>query len=120
MKKGLPQSMRTCLVYITHKMDDAIYRYLSYLLKETEGVMDMLVLYDQAFQPISPTDFTAIRFVFFDSRDLRNFFHQGNRLLPNPLVALFECASHDPYARYSLCGTGRVLSKWFIYSEKNG
>ena len=53
MKKGLPQSMRTCLVYITHKMDDAIYRYLSYLLKETEGVMDMLVLYDQAFQPIS-------------------------------------------------------------------
>ncbi len=53
MKKGLPQSMRTCLVYITHKMDDAIYRYLSYLMKETEGVMDMLVLYDQAFQPIS-------------------------------------------------------------------
>lgn len=25
-----------CLVYITHKMDDAIYRYLSYLLKERE------------------------------------------------------------------------------------
>ena len=23
-----------CLVYITHKMDDAIYRYLSYLMKE--------------------------------------------------------------------------------------
>lgn len=26
-----------CLVYITHKMDDAIYRYLSYLMKERGG-----------------------------------------------------------------------------------
>ena len=113
MKKGLPQSMRTCLVYITHKMDDAIYRYLSYLLKETEGVMDMLVLYDQAFQPIIPTDFPAIRFVFFNSRDLRNFFHQGDRLLPNPLVALFECASHDPYEQYLLMENDIVLNGSF-------
>ena len=105
--------MRTCLVYITHKMDDAIYRYLSYLLKETEGVMDMLVLYDQAFQPIIPTDFPAIRFVFFNSRDLRNFFHQGDRLLPNPLVALFECASHDPYEQYLLMENDIVLNGSF-------
>ena len=51
MKKGLPQSMRNCLVYITHKMDDAIYRYLSYLMKETEGVMDMLVCMIRLFSP---------------------------------------------------------------------
>ena len=31
-----------CLVYITHKMDSDRYRYLSYLMKEIEGVMDLL------------------------------------------------------------------------------
>lgn len=39
--------MHPCLVYITHKMDDAIYRYLSYLMREKEGVMDLLVLCDK-------------------------------------------------------------------------
>lgn len=29
-----------CLVYITHKMDDAIYRYLSYLMREKEALED--------------------------------------------------------------------------------
>ncbi len=33
-----------CLVYITHKMDSDRYRYLSYLMKEIEGVMDCLYL----------------------------------------------------------------------------
>lgn len=94
--------MHPCLVYITHKMDDAIYRYLSYLMRETEGVMDLLVLCDNACQTITPTDFPEIRFFFFDSRCLKNFFHQGNRLLPNPLVALIECAVHHQYDHYLL------------------
>ena len=99
-----------CLVYITHKMDDAIYRYLSYLMRETEGVMDLLVLCDNACQTITPTDFPEIRFFFFDSRCLKNFFHQGNRLLPNPLVALIECAVHHQYDHYLLMENDIVLN----------
>ena len=101
------------LVYITHKMDSDRYRYLSYLMKEIEGVMDLLVLYDQGSHTIMPTDYPDIHFSFFNSRHLRNFFHQGNRLLPNPLVALIECASHDPYEQYLLMENDIVLNGSF-------
>ena len=60
-------------LYITHQMDGAIYRYLSYLKKEVEGVMDVLVLYDQGAQTIVPADYPGIRFFFFDSQCLKNF-----------------------------------------------
>lgn len=102
--------MHTCLVYITHQMDGAIYRYLSYLKNEVEGVMDVLVLYDQGAQTIVPADYPGIRFFFFDSQCLKNFFHQGNRLLPNPLVALIECAGCHPYGHYLLMENDIVLN----------
>lgn len=45
-----------CLVFATHKLDEGILDYLAYLKKEVEGVMDLLVLYDQSAHPIKEDD----------------------------------------------------------------
>ena len=72
-----------CLVFATHKLDEGILDYLAYLKKEVEGVMDLLVLYDQSAHPIKEDDYPGFRFCFFESVGLKGFFHQNERLLPN-------------------------------------
>ena len=91
-----------CLVFATHKLDEGILDYLAYLKKEVEGVMDLLVLYDQSAHPIKEDDYPGFRFCFFESVGLKGFFHQNERLLPNTFVALAECAEQYRYDHYLL------------------
>lgn len=98
-----------CLVFVTHKLTDEILEYLLYLKKETTEVMDLLVLYDNATFPISPEEHPWLKFHVFDSQQLKNFFHQGEILLPNPLLALIDCTQKHPYAHYLLMENDIVL-----------
>ena len=98
-----------CLVFATHKLTDEILEYLAYLKKETAEVMDLLVLYDKAAHPVCPEEYPWLDFHLFDSRKLEGFFHQGERLLPNPLLALVDCARRHPYAHYLLMENDIVL-----------
>ena len=98
-----------CLVFATHKLDEGILDYLAYLKKEVEGVMDLLVLYDQSAHPIKEDDYPGFRFCFFESVGLKGFFHQNERLLPNTFVALAECAEQYRYDHYLLMENDIVL-----------
>ena len=100
---------RNCLVFATHRLDEEILRYLSYLKREVEGVMDLLVLYDQSARPVKEDAYPEYQFCFFDSAQLKGFFHQNDRLLPNPFVALAECAKQYRYDHYLLMENDIVL-----------
>lgn len=101
--------MENCVVFATHRLDDGILSYLSYVRKEVEGVMDFLVLYDQSKEPIAPADYPEFRFYGFDSGTLKGFFHQDERLLPNIMIALAECAKQYRYDHYLLMENDIVL-----------
>lgn len=103
------EKKENCLVFITHKLTDEMLEYLSYLKKETVEVMDLLVLYDNATQPICPENYPWLDFCLFDSRQLKGFFHRGEKLLPNPLLALMHCAVRYSYAHYLLMENDIVL-----------
>lgn len=98
-----------CLVFATHKLDEGILDYLAYLKKEVEGVMDLLVLYDQSAHPIKEDDYPGFRFCFFESVGLKGFFHRGEKVLPNTFVALAECAEQYRYDHYLLMENDIVL-----------
>lgn len=98
-----------CLVFATHKLDEGILDYLAYLKKEVEGVMDLLVLYDQSAHPIKGDDYPGFRFCFFESVGLKGFFHRGEKVLPNTFVALAECAEQYRYDHYLLMENDIVL-----------
>lgn len=104
---------RNCVAFATHKMDKGIQNYLAYLRKEVAGVMDLIVLYDQSTHPIRPEDYPDYRFFFFDSTQLKGFFHQNNRLLPNTLVALIACAQTYRYEHYLLMENDILLQGRF-------
>lgn len=93
---------KNCLVFVTHKLTEDILRYLSFLEKEVDGLMDLLVLYDGAMQPIDIEYYPNLRFYVFDSTNLSGFFHCRCKLLPNPLRALIECAKVYKYDHFLL------------------
>lgn len=104
------QHSQNCLVFVTHKITEDIRKYLSFLKKETEGLIDLLVLYDNSSQPICEEDYPDLMFYFFDSVHLKGFFHQENRLLPNTLVALMECSKQYEYEHYLLMENDIILN----------
>ena len=77
-----------CLVLISHKMDENSFKYFSFLQKEADGIMDLIILYDCATCEIKERDYPEFAFHFFDSKEIIDFFHGGNKQLPNPLLAL--------------------------------
>ena len=77
-----------CLVYITHKMDSDRYRYLSYLMKEIEGVMDLLVLYDQGSHTIMPTDYPDIETPYTRVIEHKHFETFGDAAEQNPKTVI--------------------------------
>ena len=98
-----------CVVFATHKINDEILRYLSFLKRGIDGVMDLLVLYDCSLDAINPADYPDLQFYIFDSRCLEDFFHQNNKLLPNTLIPLIECAKQNKYEHYLLMENDIVL-----------
>ena len=79
-----------CLVLISHKMDENSFKYFSFLQKEADGIMDLIILYDCATCEIKERDYPEFAFHFFDSKEIIDFFHGGNKQLPNPLLALLD------------------------------
>ena len=71
--------------------------YLSYLKKETENIMDFVILYDNSSQDLTPEEYPDFQFRVFNSDKLDGFFHYGERRLPNPLVALVDFSKKSVY-----------------------
>ncbi|MCM1511136.1 MAG: hypothetical protein NC116_10550 [Clostridium sp.] len=101
---------RNCLVYITHRLDNDIQRYLSFIKKCVAGIMDLSVLYDNASHPITPDNYPDLRLHLFNSNKLNRFFHRQNRLLANPLIALMDYAENNEYEHYLLMEYDIVLN----------
>lgn len=93
---------RNCLVFVTHRMDNDIMRYLKFLKTAAEGIMDLVVLYDTATSKMDTDNCYGTNFYTFDSTKLQGFFHKQDHLLPNPLVALLEYAKGKRYSHYML------------------
>lgn len=91
-----------CVVYVTHRIDTTLLRYMDYLRKEMSDSMDFIILYDCHLQKINPNDFSNFKFYIFDSVKLGGFFHCGNTKLPNPLVALMDFSKKFKYEHYLL------------------
>lgn len=91
-----------CVVFITHKIDDIMTLYLSYLKQEITNCMDFFILYDCHSQDINTKNFPDFQFYMFDSCKLESFFHYESTRLPNPLVALIDFAKKNEYEHYLL------------------
>ena len=91
-----------CLVLISHKMDENSFKYFSFLQKEADGIMDLIILYDCATCEIKERDYPEFAFHFFDSKEIIDFFHGGNKQLPNPLLALLDLIKVKKYDHYLL------------------
>ena len=102
MEKTACGRHENCVVFITHKLDAPMLRYLSYLKKETEKIMDFVVLYDDSSRDLNPEEYPDFQFHVFNSDKLDGFFHYGEKRLPNPLVALAEFSKKFEYKHYFL------------------
>ncbi len=102
--------LRNCLVFITHKIDGGMLKYLSFLNQEVSGIMDFVVLYDCASSEIDIKEYPEFVFHFFNSKGLKGFYHCGNKLLPSPLVALLDMMKKKKYEHYLLMENDIVLS----------
>lgn len=101
---------KNCAVIITHKIDSHILRYFSFLKREMENIMDLVILYDNSLQDIKVEDFSGLQFHLFNSNELDGFFHYSNKKLPNPLIALIEFSKKKKYQHYLLMENDLVLS----------
>ena len=102
MKKTTCGHHENCAVFITHKIDAPMLRYLSYLKKGTENIMDFIILYDNSSQEIKNEEYPGFQFQMFNSNKLDGFFHYGEKRLPNPLVALVDFSKRLEYKHYLL------------------
>ena len=102
--------LRNCLVFITHKIDEGMQKYLSFINQEVSGIMDFVILYDCASSEIDVKEYPEFVFHFFNSKELRDFYHCGNKLLPSPLTALLDMMKKKKYEHYLLMENDIVLS----------
>ena len=58
---------KNCVVFVTHKLDQGILDYLRYIRKSVSGVMDLLVLYDDAAGPLDESLLEGMDFFPADS-----------------------------------------------------
>lgn len=103
-------NQKACLVFVTHVLSQDILKYMSYLKNCTKGIMDMLILYDNAHNHIKLEDYPGYAFYCFNSNTLDGFFHMGDRRLPNTLVALLECHKFHEYEKYLVIENDIVLN----------
>ena len=101
---------KNCVVFTTHKLDDNILRYLRFIKTASDGVLDLVVLYDCSASSLEKDMLKEFDFFLFDSSKLPRFFYYYDRSLPNPLVALVELAKHRKYDHYLLMENDIVLN----------
>lgn len=105
-----PKQLHNCLILVSHKLDEHTIRYLSYLQKEANGIMDFIILFDCSTYNVKANDYPEFVFHFFNSDKIDNFFHHHNNSLPNPLLALIEMTKDKHYDHYLLMESDVVLS----------
>ena len=110
MNKTTGGQHENCVVLITHKLDNFMLRFLSYLKKETERIMDFVILYDNSSQDLKYEEYPDFQFHVFNSSKLDGFFHYGEKRLPNPLVALIDFSKKSEYEHYLLMENDIVFS----------
>lgn len=104
----MEQTSNICLLLLTHKMNSNIQRYIEVLRASSNSIVDLYLLYDCANgKPNVQCDNIPIH--FFSSSLLPNFFHQGDKRLPNPLLALVDFSVSHQYDRYLLMENDIVL-----------
>ena len=79
-----------CLVLISHKMDENSFKYFSFLQKEADGIMDLSFYMIVQHVKLKRGIIRNLLSIFFDSKEIIDFFHGGNKQLPNPLLALLD------------------------------
>lgn len=110
---------RNCTVLVTHRMDEAMLRYLRYLREEITEVMDFVVLYDCRAKPLDPAAYPDLRFFLFDSGTMKGFFHAGKPRIPNPLLPLLEFAKTEIYEHYLVMeGDLAFTGEWRSFVRK--
>lgn len=103
-------SNNNCVVFVTHKINVETFTYLTFLKREIENLMDLLVLYDTSVHPINPKDYPGFKFYFFNSNKLHDFFCHQDKLLPNTLIPLLKCIRKYKYDHYLLMENDIVLN----------
>lgn len=111
-------SSKICFLLLTHTMNNYLQRYIEMLKKSSQGIMDMYILYDCANgKPNTQFDSDVPVYMFNSSKRI-NFFHQGDRRLPNPLLALIDFAKSKHYRHYLLMEDDIVLSgDWHLFLQ---
>lgn len=104
---------KSCLVFITQRLDGDMKKYLQYLKCEMEGVMDFWLLYDSSLGNYKEDEMLGISCYQYPFHTLDNFFHQGNPLLHNPLLALLKFIESHEYDNYLLMENDIVLNGSF-------
>ncbi|MGN1254853.1 MAG: hypothetical protein ACI4T9_09750 [Prevotella sp.] len=107
LKMKVPHN--TCLIFVTHQLDDDIIQYIKYLKSSACGIMDFYVLYDSAHGVRKAGMTENVKVWDFDSDNIIGFFHQRDKRLPNPLVLLCLFAKTHPYNHYMLMENDIVL-----------
>lgn len=107
---NVKKTSQNCIVLVSHRIDESSLRYLSYLQREADGIMDFIILYDCSICNVEANVYQEFDFHFFDSGKVKNFFHYGNNSLPNPLLALLDMMKNYNYEHYLLMESDVVLS----------
>jgi len=94
-------------------MNGDILRYLKYLQKEVEGILDFWVIYDSSQHDIDTSRYANLKFFKYAFFSMENFFHQGDTCLPNPLLALMKFAEYHQYSHFLLMENDIVLNGRF-------
>lgn len=105
--------MDNCLVFITHDVSLGISNYLNYIASEIKGIMDFIVLYDNSKCSINQERYSNILFFQFNSSNINNFFHRGDKRLPNPLIPLLDLAKTYKYKHYLIMENDIILKGSF-------
>lgn len=66
---------KNCVVFTTHKLDDNILRYLRFIKTASDGVLDLVVLYDCSASSLEKDMLKEFDFFLFDSSKLPRFFY---------------------------------------------
>ncbi len=104
------EKAKNCMIFVSHKIDDSMMKYVSFLQREANGVMDFIILYDCASSTIEQSEYPDFVFHIFNSKTLKGFFHDGDRKLPNPLVALLDLKREKRYEHYLLMESDVVFT----------
>ncbi len=71
---------KNCIVFVTHKHDKDIFRYISHVAKASDGVMDFFVLFDSSNSKPLFSAMSNVNIYEYNSKELDEFFFAGNRL----------------------------------------